>query len=52
MLFPAINAPILRIARRFGMAVRFSSGDAEARLDVRSNPALPLTNRLCGREFA
>jgi GNAT superfamily N-acetyltransferase len=50
MLFPAINAPILRIARRFGMAVRFSSGDAEARLDVRSNPALPLTNRLCGSE--
>jgi len=52
MLFPAINAPILRIARRFGMAVRFSSGDAEARLDVRSNPALPLSNGLCGREFA
>ena len=35
MLFPAINEPILRIARRFGMAVRFSGGDAEARLDVR-----------------
>jgi hypothetical protein len=34
MLVPAINMPILRIARRFGMAVRYSGGDAEARLDV------------------
>ena len=52
MLFPAINAPILRIAKRFGMAVRFSSGDAEARLDVRSIPAVPVTNELRSREFA
>jgi len=52
MLFPAINAPILRIAKRFGMAVRFSSGDAEARLDVRPIPAVPVINELRAREFA
>lgn len=52
MLFPAINAPILRIARRFGMAMRFSSGEAEARLDIRPVPAAPLTNELRGRKFA
>ncbi len=52
MLFPAINAPILRIARRFGMAVRFSSGEAEARLDVRPASAAQLTNPLRRRKFA
>jgi hypothetical protein len=34
------------------MAVRFSSGEAEARLDVRSAPAAPLTNALRRRKFA
>jgi GNAT superfamily N-acetyltransferase len=52
MLFPAINTPILRIARRFGMAVRYRGGDAEARLDVRSIPAAPLINEPRARELA
>ncbi len=52
MLFSAINVPILRIARRFGMAVRFRSGDAEARLDIGSVPAAPLANKLPTSEFA
>ena len=52
MLFPAINTPILRIAQRFGMAVRFRGGDAEAHLDVRSVPAAPFVNVPRGREFA
>jgi GNAT superfamily N-acetyltransferase len=52
MLFSAINVPILRIARRFGMAVRFRGGDAEAHLDVRSVPAAPLIDVSRAKEFA
>jgi GNAT superfamily N-acetyltransferase len=52
MLFPAINTPILRIARRFGMAVRYRGGDAEARLEVRAVPTAPLINEPRATELA
>lgn len=52
MLFPAINTPILRIARRFGMAVRIRGGDAEALLDVRAVPTAPLINEPRATELA
>lgn len=39
MLFPAGNVPILRIALRFGMKVRFQGSDAEAVLAIRASAA-------------